>query len=246
LSDPLPVLLVAIGLGLVHLVAGRLTVTRIISRSSWLSFAGGTSVAFVFVHLLPELEVHQGILREAGMIIPLPFADRHAYLIALIGLTVFYGLESSTKKSRKRSCNTTGDDVSSPKMFWISIAAFACYNALIGYLLVSQIGRSLQNLLYFALAFALHFLVNDYGLHAHHRHLYARYGRWLLAVAVVTGALFGHVAQIKPSVLAVMISFLAGGIVLNVLKEELPNERESRFSAFASGAAIYAALLLAT
>lgn len=44
--------------------------------------------------------------------------------------------------------------------------------------------------------------------------------------------------------LAVLIAFLAGGVVLNVLKEELPEERESRFWAFAIGTALYAALLL--
>ena len=33
--------------------------------------------------------------------------------------------------------------------------------------------------------------------------------------------------------------------MLNVLKEELPRERESRFWAFALGAALYSALLLA-
>ena len=39
-------------------------------------------------------------------------------------------------------------------------------------------------------------------------------------------------------------STLSGGIVLNVLKEELPSERESRFWPFALGACGYAALLL--
>lgn len=241
----MPVLLVAIGLGLVHLVAGRLRLTHIVPRSRWLSFAGGTSVAYVFIHLLPDLEAHQDVLHEAAAGLGLPFSDHYAYLIASIGLTVFYGLERSTKVSRKQSSDTTGEDVPSLKMFWISIAAFACYNALIGYLLVSENARSLENLLYFVLAFALHFIVNDYALHAHHRHLYARYGRWLLAFAVVAGAVFGHIAEINPPVLAIMISFLAGGIVLNVLKEELPDERESRFSAFALGVAVYAGLLLA-
>lgn len=37
---------------------------------------------------------------------------------------------------------------------------------------------------------------------------------------------------------------MAGGIVLNVLKEELPAERESRFSAFVLSAGGYAAILL--
>ena len=41
-------------------------------------------------------------------------------------------------------------------------------------------------------------------------------------------------------------AFLAGGIVLNVLKEELPEQRESHFWAFALGTGLYAALLLAT
>jgi hypothetical protein len=52
-------------------------------------------------------------------------------------------------------------------------------------------------------------------------------------------------AEIPEVAVAVLIAFLAGGVVLNVLKEELPEERESRFWAFALGAAFYAALLLA-
>ncbi|WP_348249527.1 hypothetical protein [Leptolyngbya sp. GB1-A1] len=41
-----------------------------------------------------------------------------------------------------------------------------------------------------------------------------------------------------------MFAFLAGGVVLNGLKEELPEERESRFWAFAMNAIGYAAPLL--
>ena len=51
--------------------------------------------------------------------------------------------------------------------------------------------------------------------------------------------------ELSDIAVAVLIAFLAGGVVLNVLKEELPEERESRFWAFALGAALYAGLLLA-
>ncbi|QMS92109.1 hypothetical protein HUN01_32595 [Nostoc edaphicum CCNP1411] len=44
---------------------------------------------------------------------------------------------------------------------------------------------------------------------------------------------------------AVLFAFLSGGIVLNVLKEELSEQRESRFWAFAFGTFGYAILLLA-
>ena len=41
-----------------------------------------------------------------------------------------------------------------------------------------------------------------------------------------------------------VFAFLAGGVVLNVLKEELPAERDSNFAAFAVGATVFAGLLL--
>jgi hypothetical protein len=44
--------------------------------------------------------------------------------------------------------------------------------------------------------------------------------------------------------LAVMFAFLAGGVNLNVIKEELPEEEESLFWAFSLGAALYTGLLL--
>ena len=50
--------------------------------------------------------------------------------------------------------------------------------------------------------------------------------------------------EIPEVAIAVLVAFLAGGVVLNVLKKELPEERESRFWAFALGATLYAALLL--
>ncbi len=51
--------------------------------------------------------------------------------------------------------------------------------------------------------------------------------------------------EIGEAVLAVLFAFLSGGVILNVLKEELPKERASRFWAFAVGVAVYAVVLLA-
>ena len=41
-----------------------------------------------------------------------------------------------------------------------------------------------------------------------------------------------------------LVAFLAVGVMLNVLKEEVPSERRSRFWAFGGGMAVYALLLL--
>jgi zinc transporter ZupT len=91
---------------------------------------------------------------------------------------------------------------------------------------------------------ALHFVVNDHGLREAHKHVYDRIGRWILAAAVIVGWAIGQGTQIHEAAIAVLFAFLAGGLVLNVLKEELPEDRESKFWAFALGAATYAALLV--
>ena len=48
-------LLAAAGLAVVHLLSGKLRFFEVTPRSIWLSMAGGVSVAYVFIHLLPEL-----------------------------------------------------------------------------------------------------------------------------------------------------------------------------------------------
>jgi zinc transporter ZupT len=237
-------LIIAACLGLVHVFAGRVCLIDVIPSCGWISFSGGIAVAYVFIHLLPELSSFQELIHPAANEV-LGFMDHHAYLLALMGLAFFYGLERSTKISRKKTHEKTGDDSASTQMFWISIGSFVLYNAAIGYLLVSQSAHGHRNLILFALAIGLHFFVNDNALHEHHKHLYRRYGRWLLCIAVVSGAALGVTMQVEDAFLAVVVSFLSGGIVLNVLKEELPDEQNSNFYAFALGAASYAGLLLA-
>lgn len=231
--------LIAIGLALTHLFCGKLRFTSI-PRSSWLSAAGGVSVAYVFVHILPELNQHQTVLEQvkSGAI---AYLEHHVYLIALLGLTVFYGLERIAKLSRQRGKG----DVTSLGVFWLHIASFSIYNGLIGYLLLHREQPGIISLLLFSFAMALHFVVNDSGLREHHKHIYDRIGRFLLATAIIVGWVLGSATEIGRAAIAVLFAFLAGGVILNVLKEELPEERESRFWAFALGAGIYTAILLA-
>jgi zinc transporter ZupT len=224
-------LLAVVALVVVHLFSGKLRFLEGTPRSVWLSIAGGVSVAYVFVHLLPELNEGQEVIAEAvgGS---LAFVESHVYLVALLGLAVFYGVERAATSSRRHQRESGKGDSTSAGV------------ALIGYLLLHRIATGLEALVLFSVAMALHFVVNDYGLRGHHKRLYTGIGRWLLAGAVLVGWAVALLTEIPEVALAVLIAFLAGGIVLNVLKEELPEERESRFWAFALGAAAYAAILL--
>ena len=233
----------AVVLALVHLFGGGLRFLDRVPRSRWLSFAGGVSVAYVFVHLLPELaEGQERLSAAAGPV--LGAIERHTYLVALAGLALFYGLERLALASRRGARSRAGEEGTSEPVFWIHIGAFAAYNALVGYLLVHREDGSAQGLALFAIAMALHFLVNDVGLRQHHKRDYHHRGRWIVAAAVLLGWAVGAATRIPEAAMAVLLAFLAGGVILNVLKEELPDERESRFGALLLGMAAYSALLL--
>lgn len=240
--------LIAVFFVLIHVFGNRLTFLQHVPRSAWLSLAGGVSVAYVFVHLLPELAEHQdnveqGLGREQGL---LAVIETHVYLVALFGLAVFYGLDRLAQQSALTSHRAGGEKRPSIAVFWIHLGSFAVYNLLLGYLLVHREESDPRGLVVYAVALGLHFVVNDQGLREHHGKVYDREGRWLLAVAPLAGWLVGLAVTVSPLLLAALFAFLAGGVVLNVLKEELPQDRESRFWAFALGAGSYAALLLLT
>lgn len=236
--------LLAVGLVSVHLFSSNLRFLHVVPRSRWLSFGSGVSVAYVFVHVLPDLSAAQETLSrswgEAGV-----FLEHHVYLVALVGLAAFYGLERTAKVSRRRNREAGQGDVTDAGVFWLHMLSFALYNALIGYLLLHREESGFASLLLYAVAMALHFVVNDYGLREHHKKPYDQMGRWILSAAVIAGWVIGSRTHISPAAIAVLFAFLAGGIMLNVLKEELPEDRESCFWAFLSGTASYATLLLA-
>ena len=217
------VLTAALALAATHLLAGRLRFLDATPRSRWLSFAAGISVAYVFVHLLPELAAADKRVQEAAEGV-LPFLEGHAYLLALAGLTLFYGVERASRASREQRA----DDTTGPGAFWLSVASFATYNALIGYLLVRGEADTVHAVVLFAVAMGLHFVVNDHSLREHHKDAYRRYARWLLAAVVVVGWAVGRLTEVSEQALALVLAFIAGGVILNVIKEELPSERGAR------------------
>ncbi|WP_409253020.1 hypothetical protein V1502_03555 [Bacillus sp. SCS-153A] len=233
-------LILAIVLAAVHLMARKMVFLESIPRSKFLSIAGGVSVAYVFIHILPELNEHQESIAESVELIA--FLEHHAYLLAMLGLVIFYGLEKVVQDSKKEN----EEVVHRPKKsaFWLHISSFFIYNGLIGYLLVHREETGLLNLMLYGIAMALHFVVVDFGLREHHKERYDREGRWLLAFAIVIGWAIGFLTEIPEALLALLFAFLSGSIILNVLKEELPQERQSSFWAFALGGIAYVILLL--
>lgn len=153
-------------------------------------------MAYVFVHILPGLGARQRALADGE---PAAAFEHHVELFALVGFGAFYGLEKlahrsessetseATESSRTAATASGTETGTSAGVFWFHIGAFATYNAVIGYLLVHREEGGPANLAFFAVAMALHFLVNDHSLRDHHRRAYDDVGRWVLAFGSCRG-----------------------------------------------------------
>jgi hypothetical protein len=240
-SDSIALIVVGLALALaaVHVATPGLVVFESLPRPPMLSFGSGVSVAYVFVHLFPEVD-HASETLSAGDGALLPFG-LPVYAVVLVGFVGFYGLEQFVRRTRAADQGGPSDDPDG--VFWVHVGSFASYNALLGYLLAERSGTDPLGIALYAAAIGLHFLVNDYGLREHHEQFYHGIGRWLLAGSVVVGGALGLVVHVDAVVLDLLVSVLAGSIVLNVVKEELPSDREARFSAFLVGVVLYTALL---
>lgn len=224
---------------LIHIFIGRLNLLHGVPRNWWLSLAGGVAVSYVFLHILPELSTHQETFAR-GFGVSVQTGEIWVYLVSLLGLALFYGLERAAKLSRRESA----EDRVESHVLWIHITSFGLYNILIGYLLLHREETSTWSLIIYTVAMALHFVTNDFGMREDQKHLYDHIGRWIIAAAVMCGWLMGLVITLPPIAIGLLFAFLAGGVVLNVLKEELPEERESQFLPFLLGLGGYSALLL--
>ncbi|SDY35044.1 hypothetical protein [Citreimonas salinaria] len=224
MTEQILVFTLGAGFVLVHLLASRMDWLDRTPRSLWLSTAGGVSIAYVFVHLLPELghfsrdtELHAGL-----------------YVAALAGFVGFYGIEAHIRR-------TSDDDAA----FRLHLTSYAGYNVVVGYLLDAQAREEpLAGLLFYAFALSLHLIINDRALAERHGARHAGGGRLTLAGSVATGVLVGAFVELPEAAVAVFFALLAGATVLTVIKEELPKQRQSRFGAFAGGALLYSVLLL--
>jgi zinc transporter ZupT len=236
--------ILAMGFVAIHFFSRYLPFLDSAPRSRLLSAAGGISVAYVFIHLLPELNKHNEVLDRNIQSDALKFFENHTYIVAMIGLAIFYGMERMVKISKKKQQEQNNVDRTSKGVFWVHITSFFLYNGLIGYLLLHGEQETIKGLFFYFIALAVHFITSDNALREAHEKIYDRIGRWLLAGAILAGWAIGITVEVNENIIAVLFAMLAGGVILNVMKEELPEERESNFWAFAMGMAGYTVMLL--
>ena len=210
----------------------------ITDRRSIISFAAGMSAAYVFVHLMPELHGARSAFTESvGM--QLPYEGVAIYFLALIGFLSFYGLEHL--RNRLHSATESEQEHLG---YRLHISGFASYVWLMGYLLVHNLEHSHVAIGFYAIAVLFHFLTVDHTLREEHGAMYQRNGRFMLAGAALLGWGAALLFALPHHVLALLVAFISGAIIMNSVIMELPSEKNGRFLPFMMGGILYGLILV--
>jgi hypothetical protein len=186
----LAITLVLVGL---HLAAPRIRKLPFIPEAATGSFAGGLAVAYVFLHLLPEIAEGNEAIGEAlsDVLQPTPLIDLGIFLVALAGFTAFFALERLADRRvgpRSDEAGGTGTrDRSSTGVYRLHLGSFVVYNALITYTMPLRLRTGVLFALLFGLAMGLHFVLTDRSLEERYGARFGRTGRLVLAAALILG-----------------------------------------------------------
>lgn len=217
-------------LAIIHLFANKAKALGWIWHGRFIAFAAGISFAYVFVDLLPALEKGQPVLKRAfGELIP--YFDRHTYVIALFGVLFYYGLHTQSENGGARN-------------FWLSVSGYILFNFFVGASLSDANNPEIQPIMLFTIAVGMHYLVADRNAGRADMSLYEHSARWLLIAALFIGFAVGMATHIPDTFVVLAVSFLAGGILLNTLKYELPKRERGGFLFFVFGSLLYTGILL--
>ena len=237
-------LLAAAGLAAVHILSQQLRILDGIPRSRLLSAAGGLAVAFVAIRFLPAVADGDQRLRTAIGDSALRFIDDPGWALLLLSLFLFYGLERLARRSQADNRPGWRRDDGTRDLL-------AAHGHLRGDERPDRLPPPAQP----------RTKRRDHGrlLRRHARQVRGERPR---AAQLAQGPVrqrrpmapgcrrHRRLDPARPAPLlrcrsGALQAILAGAVLLNVLKEELPSERESRYWAFLTAGLAYAAFLLA-
>lgn len=235
--------LIILGFMAVHILTNYIKFLDEKPKNALMSLVSGGSIAYVFLHLVPELTHYQEVAEEASLPQWMEGLEFVTYLATLAGIAFFYFISQLDAKSQEKNEERKNITRPSIPVFALEITGFALYNMLIGYLLVNLSGEKLAEYIIYFIVFSFHFIANNRLLQLTHEDLYTKAGRWILAFSVFLGWLLYETMPTSELNIAFFSAFLTGGVVLNIMNDELPEEKQSSFPSFLAGM-IFVTILL--
>jgi hypothetical protein len=229
-------LAVVVALALVHLTIGRWRFLRGPNAPTWLSISAGTALAYVFAYLLPKLGTIQTKLAGAGTVHTL--LRNHAYLLALVGLLTYFFLLWSIERQSARPRKTFR------RIIALQIIGYSFYSLQLGYLATELPVPGFASYFLVAAVLGLHLMGIDHYLHDWHPQAYDGLLRYFFIAALIGGWVGGILTDWLETAVMYSSTFVAGGIIITAIREELPGSEDGRPGAFFAAVLVACAAIL--
>lgn len=206
-----------------------------------ISFSGGIAVAYVFLHMLPELvegnsSIGKLLLQTKSLTALL---DLGIFIIALFGFNIYFGLEvlaARVKLSHRSSIKN---------VYFLHLMMYGIYNFLITYTMPLRVQSGIPYAIMFTFVIGFHFIFVDRNFNQNFHRYFSTSGRLFLLSALFFGWLITALTNPMNIVLvSFMIAFLSGSVLYTVFREELPTTKKSSFIMFTAGILLLSIILI--
>ena len=197
------------------------------------SFGGGAAVAYVFLQLIPEIEVGHQLL-----------GDR-IYFIILASFITFFAIELHlhTRAKTHASEIDTGEAEPDSTVFWLHIGFSWIYTWLIVFTLPAEVSESFAFAIVGSIALGLHTIYKDFVLRSNHHSAFESRGQYVLVLAPLLGWLARVFATPSEMFFDMVMAILAGFLIQSVFREEIPGYHAIRVRWFVGGSGVYSMLV---
>ncbi len=213
-TSPFLSLGIVLGLAAVHLLVGRVRLLNPAMSSPWLSASAGVAIGYVFIYLLPKLaDMKYGLAGDGRA----DFVEKHFFFFVMLGFLIFYkvGWASEAAKVPEHWRGVAR---------WAHRSGFIGYSLMLGYSVTAFKSPSVVAALLATAILGFHLMGVDLHLRHARPEAFDRQLRYWLAASVVIGWVFGITTDLSDTAVALWTALLAGGMLMMVLREELPGD----------------------
>jgi zinc transporter ZupT len=214
-------------LTLIHLASERIEPRHGAMRWRIISFAAGISIAYLFLHLLPE--TYEAADHIRGWV----------FVFLLAGFAVFHLIEKYIYQHAERERLVE-------ELKEIHSISFFAYHFVVGIALRGKFEDSVLEGLLFLVPVAFHAGLSTASLSGIHGDMRQRASvRVFLSLSTLLGVVFAVFIPIPPALELGLVSFVAGVLLYIIVREFLPQKEKGEPAYFVLGLLVFAIVNLA-
>ncbi len=217
-------------------------------KGAVLSLFGGITASYVFLDLLPSLQISSQFLTTINSSLTALYEDA-IFLVAFVGFLVYFILEHMTISFRdKRTAEISRDsNISHAEkgIFAVHLFTFSFLSFILSFVLLFQYQTGIIVGLLYTIAVSLHLFIFEGSIFEQYKELQAKIGRYVTGFIPLAGWAASIWFPERIAEAYVLLAFISGAILYNSIRNEIPSvKREKSLILFLVGVLIYSLLLI--